>query len=79
MEFELKPGGENSEVQALNGGTVIQKGPHGRAAAMAESENNVQLKRKADDDQGEGGDGEEDEWVGPMPSEASTAKKRRGS
>lgn len=44
---------------------------------MAEGENNVELKRKADENPEEG-DAEEDEWVGPMPSEATKAKKRKG-
>ncbi|KAA8584309.1 hypothetical protein FQN60_008094 [Etheostoma spectabile] len=44
---------------------------------MAASENNEDLKRKAEDTQDGGGDGEEEEWVGPMPSEAITAKKRK--
>ena len=45
---------------------------------MAESENNVDLKRKADENQEQGGNGEDDEWVGPMPSEATKVKKRKG-
>ena len=47
---------------------------------MAASENNVELKRKADDGQdGDGdGDGEDSDWVGPMPSEATKTKKRKG-
>lgn len=45
---------------------------------MAESENNVELKRKADETQDGDGNGEDDEWVGPMPSEATKAKKRKG-
>lgn len=45
---------------------------------MAASENNVDLKRKAEDTQDGEGDGEEEEWVGPMPSEAITTKKRKG-
>uniref|UniRef100_A0A8C9Z863 peptidylprolyl isomerase n=1 Tax=Sander lucioperca TaxID=283035 RepID=A0A8C9Z863_SANLU len=44
---------------------------------MAASENNVDLKRKAEDTQDGEGDGEEEEWVGPMPSEAITTKKRK--
>ncbi|XP_071322219.1 peptidylprolyl isomerase domain and WD repeat-containing protein 1 [Trachinotus anak] len=46
---------------------------------MAESENNVELKRKADENQDGDGNGNEeaDEWVGPMPSEATKAKKRK--
>lgn len=43
---------------------------------MAAAENNVELKRKADQTQDE--DGENEEWVGPMPSEAATTKKRKG-
>lgn len=46
---------------------------------MAEAEKNVELKRKAEDEPDEEGDAEEDEWVGPLPNEASTAKKRKGS
>lgn len=46
---------------------------------MAASENNVELKRKAEDNQDGDGDAGEDEWVGPMPSEATTTKKRKGS
>lgn len=69
---------KNSEVHAPSGSTVIQRGQHGRFAAMAAAENNVELKRKADDNQDGDGDGEEDEWVGPMPSEATKAKKRKG-
>lgn len=46
---------------------------------MAAVENNVELKRKADDNADGDGDGEGDEWVGPMPSEATKAKKRKGS
>ena len=49
---------------------------------MAAEETTVDLKRKADDNpaaDGEGvGEGEEDEWVGPMPCEASQTKKRKG-
>uniref|UniRef100_A0A3B4WX23 Uncharacterized protein n=1 Tax=Seriola lalandi dorsalis TaxID=1841481 RepID=A0A3B4WX23_SERLL len=45
---------------------------------MAESENNVELKRKADENQGGDGNEEDDGWVGPMPSEATKAKKRKG-
>lgn len=47
---------------------------------MADAENNVELKRKAEDneDGGGDGDGEDDEWVGPMPSEAVQTKKRKG-
>ena len=47
---------------------------------MAAEETTVDLKRKADDNpaaDGEG-EGEEDEWVGPMPCEASQTKKRKG-
>lgn len=46
---------------------------------MAASENNVELKRKADDNEGGDGDGGDDEWVGPMPCEATKTKKRKGS
>lgn len=46
---------------------------------MAAAENNVELKRKADGNEDGDGDGEEDEWVGPMPNEATKAKKRKGS
>lgn len=45
---------------------------------MAEAENNVELKRKAEDNEDGGADGEDDEWVGPMPSEAVQTKKRKG-
>lgn len=40
----------------------------------------MELKRKAEDneDGGGDGDGEDDEWVGPMPSEAVQTKKRKG-
>lgn len=40
----------------------------------------VELKRKADNNpDGDGdGDAEDDEWVGPMPSEATKTKKRKG-
>uniref|UniRef100_A0A8D3ADG3 peptidylprolyl isomerase n=1 Tax=Scophthalmus maximus TaxID=52904 RepID=A0A8D3ADG3_SCOMX len=41
------------------------------------SENNVDLKRKADENEDGDGNGEEDEWVGPMPTEATKAKKRK--
>uniref|UniRef100_A0A3Q3QHY1 peptidylprolyl isomerase n=1 Tax=Monopterus albus TaxID=43700 RepID=A0A3Q3QHY1_MONAL len=44
---------------------------------MAASENNVELKRKADDDRDEDGTKEDEEWVGPMPSEATKPKKRK--
>lgn len=48
--------------------------------AMAATEKNVELKRKVDDDHDGDGDGDEEdaEWVGPMPSEATKAKKRKG-
>lgn len=46
---------------------------------MAATENNVELKRKADDDQEGEKNGEDKEWVGPMPNEATTVKKRKGS
>lgn len=45
---------------------------------MADAENNVELKRKAEDNEDGGGDEEGDEWVGPMPSEAVQTKKRKG-
>ena len=45
---------------------------------MAAAENNVDLKRKAEDNQAEDGEGEEEEWAGPMPSEATKVKKRKG-
>lgn len=45
---------------------------------MAAAENNVELKRKADDNEDGGGDEGDDEWVGPMPSEAVKTKKRKG-
>ncbi|XP_056288170.1 peptidylprolyl isomerase domain and WD repeat-containing protein 1 [Pseudoliparis swirei] len=44
---------------------------------MAATENNVELKRKADDDQEGEKNGEDKEWVGPMPNEATTVKKRK--
>lgn len=53
-------------------------GPDGSLETMADAENNVELKRKAEDNEDAGGDGEDDEWVGPMPSEAVTTKKRKG-
>lgn len=52
---------------------------HGQFATMAAAENNVELKRKAEDEQAEEEDGEGEDWVGPMPSEATKAKKRKGS
>lgn len=45
---------------------------------MAATENSVELKRKADDNQDGDGNEEDVEWVGPMPSEAAKAKKRKG-
>lgn len=45
---------------------------------MAASEDSVELKRKADNNSDGDGDAEDDEWVGPMPSEATKAKKRKG-
>lgn len=45
---------------------------------MAATEDNVELKRKADNNNDEDGDAEDDEWVGPMPSEATKTKKRKG-
>ena len=45
---------------------------------MAASTDSAELKRKLDDNEGEGGDGEEEEWVGPMPEEATQSKKRKG-
>lgn len=45
---------------------------------MAAPEESVELKRKADNNNDGDGDAEDDEWVGPMPSEAATAKKRKG-
>lgn len=51
---------------------------------MAATENSVEMKRKADDSQEKergtdgDGDGEDADWVGPMPSEATKAKKRKG-
>ncbi|XP_044000395.1 peptidylprolyl isomerase domain and WD repeat-containing protein 1 [Gambusia affinis] len=50
---------------------------------MAATENSVEMKRKADDSQEKergadgDGDGEDADWVGPMPSEATKAKKRK--
>lgn len=46
---------------------------------MAATENDVDLKRKASDNEDGDGDAEDDEWVGPMPSEATKVKKRKGS
>lgn len=45
---------------------------------MAAAEDGVELKRKADNDADGDGDAEEDEWVGPMPCEATKPKKRKG-
>lgn len=45
---------------------------------MAAPEENVDLKRKADSNNDGDGDAEDDEWVGPMPSEATKVKKRKG-
>lgn len=45
---------------------------------MAASENNADLKRKADHKFDEETVEDCDEWVGPMPSEATKTKKRRG-
>jgi hypothetical protein len=42
---------------------------------MAATTENADLKRKLDDNQDAG---EEEEWVGPMPSEATQTKKRKG-
>lgn len=53
-------------------------GPYETLQTMADAENNVELKRKAEDNEDGGGDGEDDEWVGPMPSEAVQTKKRKG-
>uniref|UniRef100_A0A3B3DSW4 peptidylprolyl isomerase n=1 Tax=Oryzias melastigma TaxID=30732 RepID=A0A3B3DSW4_ORYME len=44
---------------------------------MAESENSVDLKRKAEDSQDGDGEQQDSEWVGPMPSEATKTKKRK--
>lgn len=46
---------------------------------MAAAESSVELKRKAEDNGDGDGNAEDDEWVGPMPSEASKTKKRKGS
>lgn len=46
---------------------------------MAAPENNVELKRKADDNHDEDENGDDNEWVGPLPSEATKTKKRKGS
>lgn len=54
------------------------KGLLGRLEAMAATENDVDLKRKAVDNEDGNGDAEDDEWVGPMPSEATKVKKRKG-
>ena len=48
---------------------------------MAASTDSAELKRKLDDieeKEGEGEDGEGEEWVGPMPEEATQSKKRKG-
>lgn len=45
---------------------------------MAAPEESVELKRKADNNNDGDGGAEDDEWVGPMPSEAAKAKKRKG-
>lgn len=45
---------------------------------METTENSVEQKRKADDDLDEDGEEEGTDWVGPMPSEASKTKKRKG-
>ena len=45
---------------------------------MAATAENADLKRKLDDNQDDGEAGEEEEWVGPMPSEATQTKKRKG-
>lgn len=45
---------------------------------MAAPEDSVELKRKADDNNDGEGDAEDDEWVGPLPSEATKVKKRKG-
>lgn len=45
---------------------------------MAAPEESVELKRKADNNNDGDGDAEDDEWVGPMPSEATQPKKRKG-
>lgn len=66
-------------MERAGGSTVIQKGQRGTLEVMADVDNNVELKRKADDNDDGDGNGEGDEWVGPMPSEATKAKKRKGS
>ena len=45
---------------------------------MAAEETSVDLKRKAEDNPAVDGEGEEDDWVGPMPCEATQTKKRKG-
>lgn len=45
---------------------------------MAESENSVDLKRKAEDNRDGDEEQQDSEWVGPMPNEATTTKKRKG-
>lgn len=45
---------------------------------MAAPEDSVELKRKADNNNDGDEEAEDDEWVGPMPSEAAKAKKRKG-
>ena len=44
---------------------------------MAAEETSVDLKRKAEDNPAADAE-EEDDWVGPMPCEASQTKKRKG-
>uniref|UniRef100_A0A3P9IRK5 peptidylprolyl isomerase n=1 Tax=Oryzias latipes TaxID=8090 RepID=A0A3P9IRK5_ORYLA len=44
---------------------------------MAESENSVDLKRKAEDNRDGDEEQQDSEWVGPMPNETTTTKKRK--
>uniref|UniRef100_A0A8C8HJM3 peptidylprolyl isomerase n=1 Tax=Oncorhynchus tshawytscha TaxID=74940 RepID=A0A8C8HJM3_ONCTS len=44
---------------------------------MAATTENADLKRKLNENQDDGEAGEEEEWVGPMPSEATQTKKRK--
>ncbi|XP_064164976.1 peptidylprolyl isomerase domain and WD repeat-containing protein 1 [Anguilla rostrata] len=44
---------------------------------MASESSSAELKRKLDVDEGNGGNAEDEEWVGPMPIEATPQKKRK--
>ena len=45
---------------------------------MASESSSTELKRKLDAEEENGSDAGDEEWVGPMPSEASQQKKRKG-